>query len=53
MKAMDLYRKLDKLIKDKKIDELTEVYSINDDGVFTEMKCVKVDEDKDLILEEF
>lgn len=53
MKAMDLYRKLDELIKDKKIDELTEVYSFNDDGTYMGMKSVKVDSDKDLILEEY
>lgn len=53
MKAMDLYRKLDELIKDGKIDKLNNVYFRNYDGTFTGFEDVKVDDDKDLILEEF
>lgn len=53
MKAMDLYRKLDELIKDGKIDELSNVYFLDTPGIYAEMEKVKVDEDKDLILEEY
>lgn len=53
MKVTELYKLLGEMIKDKRVDELSNVYIRELDETYIPLETINIDVDKDLILEEY